>query len=181
MVGEIKIIAGLFKGKKIKVAKLDDLRPTPNRLREAVFNILQFDIRSADCLDAFAGTGALGLEAFSRGANSITFIENHPLALDYLKKTIHDFSNSKLELIQQDCLHYLKSCTKTFDIIFLDPPFKQDLWNSCCDIIQERNLLNPQGIIYIESSKSILDIGSSFHCHRHGKIGDVFYAIFKLE
>jgi len=181
MTGEIKIIAGLFKGKKIKVPNIDDLRPTPNRLRESLFNILQFDIQGADCLDAFAGTGALGFEAYSRGAKSVTFIEKNIEAARFLKKTIDDFSNPNLELIHQDCLHYLQSCKKTFDIIFLDPPFKQNLWHRCCDMIQKRHLLNPNASIYLESAMAILDIGSSFKCQKHAKVGDVFYAIFRAE
>ena len=181
MTNEIKIIAGVFKGKKITVPQLDDLRPTPNRLRESLFNVLQFDIQASDCLDAFAGTGALGLEAFSRGANAITFIENNPLAIKYLKKTIQNFSNTRLTLIQQDCLAYLQSCQKTFDIIFLDPPFKQDLWQSCCDIIVDRKLLNAHGIIYLESPRAILNIGAAFECQKHAKVGEVFYTIFRKE
>jgi 16S rRNA (guanine966-N2)-methyltransferase len=181
MNGEIKIIGGQFKGKKIKVAEIDGLRPTPNRLRESLFNILQFEIRGSDCLDAFAGTGALGFEAYSRGAKSITFIENHPQASHLLKKNILSFNSNCLTLIVKDCLSYLQTCDKTFDVIFLDPPFKQNLWQSCCDIIQKRQLLNPHGLIYLESPSEILDIGSQFSCHKHGRIGDVFYAIFISE
>ena len=181
MLNEIKIIAGLFKGKKIKLPQLDDLRPTPNRLRESLFNVLQFDIQASECLDAFAGSGALGFEAFSRGANHITFVENNPIAAKYLAKTMHDFASDRLTLIEQDCLSYLHSCQKTFDIIFLDPPFKQDQWQNCCELIVTRKLLNAHGIIYLESPRAIQHIGAGFQTQKHGKVGEVCYSIFRKE
>lgn len=122
MPGEIKIIGGRFKGRKIKVLDMPHLRPTPIRLRETLFNVIQFDIKQAECLDTFAGTGALGLEAFSRGAKQVTFLEAQPKIYQQLLQNIQIFSNS-LQAICINALDYLKKTEKKFDIIFLDSSF----------------------------------------------------------
>jgi 16S rRNA (guanine966-N2)-methyltransferase len=180
MSGEIRIIGGKFKGRKIKVCDIADLRPTPNRLRETLFNILQFNIRQANCLDAFAGTGALGLEALSRGAESVIFIEPHPKAYLQLKNTLEQLNTYGYLILQEDCLNFLKSSSKRFDIIFLDPPFRKNLWQNCIDIIYQNQLLNPEGLIYIESPEEILLDPNKWQLMKSKKLGDVYFGLFKI-
>jgi 16S rRNA (guanine966-N2)-methyltransferase len=180
MTGEIRIIGGKFKGRKIKVCDIADLRPTPNRLRETLFNILQFEIKGADCLDAFAGTGALGLEALSRGAESVTFIEPHPKAYLQLKSTLEQLNTQRYQIRQEDCLVFLNQTTKQFDIIFLDPPFKKNLWENCIEIIYQKQLLNAEGLIYIESPEEIHLDALKWQFIKSKKLGDVHFAIFKI-
>jgi 16S rRNA (guanine966-N2)-methyltransferase len=183
MTGQIKIIAGQFKGKKIKVPEMIDCRPTPNRVRESLFNTLQFDIRDAHCLDAFAGSGALGLEASSRGAQTVVFLEKEPRVFLNLKKTLIDFkaSASTLELHQLDCINYLNQTNRQFDIIFLDPPFQQNLWQSVCEIIFQKNILTPEGILYIEAPQLIQLSSSDWQIYKHQKMSSVYMHFFKLN
>lgn len=180
MTGEIRIIGGLFKGKKIKVCDVDDLRPTSNRLRETLFNILQFDIKGAKCLDTFAGTGALGIEALSRGAKHVTFLEKNTKAYQQLKKTLLELQTTQFSIIHQDALSYLDNCPQTFDIILIDPPFQRHLWESCVDTIYEKKLLNLHGLIYLESSLPILLDSEKWALRKQNKIGDVYYAIYEI-
>jgi 16S rRNA (guanine966-N2)-methyltransferase len=178
MPGEIKIIGGKFKGKKIKVLDMPNLRPTPNRLRETLFNVIQFDIKQAECLDAFAGTGALGLEAYSRGAKQITFLESHPQIYKKLQENLHFFSDS-LECLCIDTLNFLKTTKKTFDIIFLDPPFHKDLWIPCIECIENRQLIHENGLLYIEAPQWISPLTQNWVLIKQDRIGDVFYSIYK--
>lgn len=183
MTGQIKIIAGQFKGRKIKVPDMIDCRPTPNRVRESLFNTLQFDIRDANCLDAFAGSGALGLEAYSRGAQTVVFLEKEPHVFFNLKKTLADFktSSASIELHQLDCINYLNHTRRQFDIIFLDPPFGQNLWQSVCEIIHLKNILTPEGILYIEAPQLIQLPSSDWHLYKHQKMSSVYTHFFKLN
>jgi 16S rRNA (guanine966-N2)-methyltransferase len=180
MIGEIKIIGGKFKGRKLKVLDMPDLRPTPNRLRETLFNIIQYDLKQAKCLDAFAGTGALGLEAYSRGAESVIFLETNLKTYQQLKNNLTIFQSNTLEAFTINCLDYLKTTNKVFDIIFLDPPFKENLWEECCQIILDRALLQPGGLIYLEAPFKInLDI-NHWKIRKEDKLSDVFYSIYEL-
>jgi 16S rRNA (guanine966-N2)-methyltransferase len=180
MMGEIKIIGGRYKGRKIKVAEMPDLRPTPNRLRETLFNVIQYDLKHAKCLDAFAGTGALGLEAFSRGAEQVIFLESNPKVYKQLLENLNIFKQDSLEAIAKDCINYLQTTSERFDIIFFDPPFKQNLWESCCEIVLNRKLLNPSGLIYLESPHQ-LNLDPYFWSPRkQDKLSDVFYGIYEL-
>ncbi len=181
MLGHIKIIGGKYKGKKITVIESPDLRPTPNRLRETLFNILQHDIKLSKCLDGFAGTGALGLEAYSRGASQVTFLESNLTIFKQLAENTKEFPHSEIECIHIDCLKYLKQTTKKFDIIFLDPPFKKDFWLQCCQTIIERNLLEDNGIIYLESPSPISIETNRLNFIRTGVIGDVYYTLFQKK
>ena len=180
MTGFIKIIGGQFKGKKIKVPEAMDLRPTPNRLRESIFNVLQFQIKHAHCLDAFAGTGALGLEAASRGAAQVVFLENNSKVYQNLDLTLKQFQHPHLTALKTDCIDYLEHCKQTFDVIFLDPPFRQNLWETCIHHVIHRHLLNEDGILYIESPTPIKMHDKIWTLLKQGKVGDVYYGIYQL-
>lgn len=181
MTGFIKIIGGKYKGKKIKVPDATDLRPTPNRLRESIFNVLQFDIKHASCLDAFAGTGALGLEAASRGAKEVIFLESNPKVYKALEQTLKEFDHPHLSVIKTDCRDYLQKCIQKFDIIFLDPPFQKNLWEECIQSISQQQLLAENGIIYLESPISIPMETSCWTNIKQGKMGDVYFGIYQLS
>lgn len=180
MSGEIRIIAGLFKGKKIKILGGADLRPTPNRLRESLFNVLQFDIKGAFCLDIFAGSGALGIEALSRGAENVVFIEKNHQTYLQLQKNLLELKINPSSVLHQDAIIYLQSCQKKFDIIFIDPPFSLNLWNTCIDIIEKNQLLKPHGLIYLESPSPINLDPEKWSVKKQNKIGDVYYVIFEI-
>lgn len=175
----VRIIGGLYRGKKLFFPDLEGLRPTPDRVRETLFNWLMHPIRDAHCLDVFAGSGALGLEAFSRGAEKVVLLEQSPQAFANLQKTITGFNNPKLKLLKIDALQYLSQCTEQFDIIFLDPPFTKNYLPQCISYINQQNLLKKKGLVYLESAHSIsLDetLWREIHCK---KAGQVQYALYE--
>ena len=152
---KIRIIGGKWRGRKLNVIDAPDLRPTPDRIRETLFNWVNKKIINACCLDLFSGTGALSFEALSRGASEVTMIESNPSTAKILKKTA-DILESKHHYIECiDAISWLKGQKKSYDIIFLDPPFGKGYVEKCCQIIYEQSLLDNDGIIYIESEKNV--------------------------
>ena len=134
--GKVRIIAGQWRGRKLDVLDSPGLRPTPDRLRETLFNWLQQEIGAARCLDLFAGSGALGFEALSRGASEVVMVESNPALVERLNDSAESL-NSEHHVIQRaDAMSWLKQAKRGFDIIFLDPPFGQNLIESCCNLIK---------------------------------------------
>jgi 16S rRNA (guanine966-N2)-methyltransferase len=174
----VRIIGGQYRGKKLSVPEVEGLRPTPDRVRETVFNWLMQDIRDTRCLDAFAGTGALGLEAFSRGASQVVLLEQSIPAHASLQKTITSFDSPRLTLVKTEASAYLRQSKTPFDIIFLDPPFSSDYVAICLDIIRQNNLLTSNGLVYVESASAAVSDG--WECIKQKKAGQVFYGLFKL-
>lgn len=175
----IRIIGGLYRGKKLHFPDVEELRPTPGRVRETLFNWLMYDIKEARCLDAFAGSGALGLEAFSRGAKRVVFLEQSPHAHANLKKTITDFNSPKLKLIHTDALSYLQESQDEFDIIFLDPPFAQNYLPQCISNITQSHVLKPGGLIYLESASLVQLDDIHWRQIKLKKAGQVVYGLFE--
>lgn len=173
----IQIIAGRYRGKKLPVLSQDTLRPTPNRVRETLFNWLMHEIPGSTCLDAFAGTGALGFEAISRGAAQVTMLEQDLQTFRQLDAVASVFQPAP-HLLHQDTPQYLQHCTQSFDLIFLDPPFHSDLLNTCLQILAERSLLTTQGFVYVESDKPI-PVPHTWQCHRMKKAGQVYYGLLQ--
>ena len=158
---KIRIIGGKWRGRKLSVIKSPGLRPTPDRVRETLFNWVNKKITNARCLDLFSGTGALSFEALSRGASEVTMVESNPNVVKNLTKTADILESKLLNINCVDAISWLKEQTKSYDIIFLDPPFGYGYVEKCCQIIYEQSLLDNSGIIYIESEKDI-DIPSVF-------------------
>ena len=153
--GKIRIIAGQWRGRKLDVLDTPGLRPTPDRVRETLFNWLQQDIYGARCLDLFAGTGALGFEALSRGASEVIMVESHPELVEQLRQHADKLKSEHHVIQLADGLSWLKQGIKGFDIIFLDPPFGQGYIEKCCALIDEEGLLNEDGLVYIEAEKTL--------------------------
>ena len=149
---QVRIIGGTLRGKKIAFPAANDLRPTPDRVRETVFNWLMHDIRGAICLDAFAGSGALGIEAFSRGAQQVTLIEQNRVVYDNLAAVCRSLHSPALQVIHDDSLRFLATSPQQFDLVFLDPPFTKNLYSTCLQWLENRDILKPGGLLYIESS-----------------------------
>lgn len=176
----IRIIGGLHRGKRLSFPDQEGLRPTPDRVRETVFNWLMNDIRDARCLDAFAGSGALGLEAYSRGASNVVFIEQSPTAHAQLQKNIALFQSNKLQLIKADSRLYLQKPSEPFDIIFLDPPFALDYIPECLASIRQSGCLKTGGLVYVESATPIVLDETQWHELKLKKAGQVHYGLFKV-
>ena len=152
----LRIIAGQWRGRKLDFATAPDLRPTPDRVRETLFNWLQGHLRDARCLDLFAGSGALSFEALSRGAKQVTLVENNPQAIKQLRENIQLLQTEKAELYQADAFLYMENLEpnlQPFDLIFLDPPFRQSYLPKLLTSIIEKKLLSPEGLVYLEDEK----------------------------
>ena len=178
---EIRIIGGQWKRTKLQVADLPGLRPTPDRVRETLFNWLGQDLSGWRCLDAFAGTGALGFEAASRGAAQVTLVERDSALVAQLNRTQEKLQASNVRVIRGDGLAALKSqAAESLDAIFLDPPFDAKLFDDALSAASRA--LSPQGFLYLEapkswSSEALQAIG--LQLHRHLKAGMVHAHLLK--
>lgn len=152
----MRIIGGKYKGRKIKQPKLTSTRPTKDRIREAVFNVIAEKVPGSDCLDIFAGSGAYGLEALSRGAKNATFVENNKECVRVLEENIsflNDSGENAPKLIKLDALKYIEKLAETnrkFDLIFSDPPYNKDLAKKSLIMISRYDILKPLGFAIIE-------------------------------
>ncbi|HRD68928.1 MAG TPA: 16S rRNA (guanine(966)-N(2))-methyltransferase RsmD [Legionella sp.] len=175
----IRIIGGLYRGKKLHFPNVEGLRPTPDRVKETLFNWLMHEIKGARCLDAFAGSGALGFEAFSRGAAKVVLVEQSSLAHVNLQKIITQFNSPVLKLLKGDVTHYLTSCSEQFDIIFLDPPFAANYLPECLKLIVQNKLLVQGGLVYIECPILVEMDENEWQQIKLKQAGQVLYALFK--
>jgi 16S rRNA (guanine966-N2)-methyltransferase len=150
----VRIIGGIWRRHWITFPPIPGLRPSADRVRESLFNWLQPIIDGATCLDLFAGSGALGFEAASRGAASVTMVDNQRPVIENLLKTKQLLGAKVVEIVTADARTFLRTTTNRFDIIFLDPPFGEDLLFECCEAIETHRLLKPHGRVYLESLAS---------------------------
>ena len=147
--GQIRIIAGQFRGRKLPVLMADGLRPTTDRVKETVFNWLMPYIQDAHCLDCFAGSGGLGFEAMSRGASTVTLIELNKLAAQQLKANKALLKADKVQVIQQNTLDFLQNNQQRFSLVFIDPPFRKGLAQQTAQLLTEKSLTD-DALIYVE-------------------------------
>jgi 16S rRNA (guanine966-N2)-methyltransferase len=126
--GRVRIVGGLWRGRRIEVPQGRDLRPTPDRVRETLFNWLGQSLEGAVCLDLYAGSGVLGFEAASRGAARVVLVERDRAALAVLHATRSALDARQVEIVASDALRYLARVDARFDVVFLDPPFRQNAW-----------------------------------------------------
>ncbi|TAL59330.1 MAG: 16S rRNA (guanine(966)-N(2))-methyltransferase RsmD [Legionella sp.] len=158
---------------------MEGLRPTPDRVRETLFNWLMHNIHDARCLDAFAGSGALGFEAFSRGAAQVVFLEESPVAHANLKKIITEFASPQLQLFKTDARDFLHQNPGPFDIVFLDPPFAQNYLPSCMSILAASSLLVTGGLVYLETPVHLELDETCWEEIKLKQAGQVIYGLFK--
>ncbi len=147
----MRVIAGSVRGKRLESLEGLHTRPTTDRVKESVFNLLQPYVYEAKVLDAFAGSGALGIEALSRGAASCVFLENDREAASVVRKNLSATRLSEAaQLFEEDAMGYLARTGDRFSLIFLDPPYDSGLYMPVLSVICERNLLLPGGVISAE-------------------------------
>ncbi len=152
--GRLRIVAGIWRSRVLAVADVEGLRPTPERVRETLFNWLGPAIAGRRCLDLFAGTGALGLEALSRGAGACVFIERSTRAADQLEKNIAKLEAHGAGLVRGDAGSYLKSYAGApFDVVFLDPPFSSDGISELCRLLARHEVVAADARIYYEQGR----------------------------
>jgi 16S rRNA (guanine966-N2)-methyltransferase len=182
--GEIRIIGGKWKGKKIHFELNDDLRPTPDRAKETLFNWLGQDLNEMYCLDLFSGTGALGLEALSRGAKKITFVEQNKKYLKKIKNVYIGMTEKEdCDFFCAECLDWVKnnnSQTK-YDLIFIDPPFNKNLIDDLLATILRKELLSKNGRIYFEFEKKLdFKIPKSLNLKKEKSLGKKSYVLAEI-
>jgi len=153
--GKLRIIGGRWRGRRLSVPESEGLRPTPDRVRETLFNWLQPCLAGASCLDLFAGTGALCLEALSRGAGRVVMVEQAASVAERLRQTLEMLEAENATVVRADAVEYLRQAPQEFDIIFLDPPFRSDLIARCADLIEARGWIKPGGLVYVEAPSAI--------------------------
>jgi 16S rRNA (guanine(966)-N(2))-methyltransferase RsmD len=151
----VRVITGKSRGKKLLTLKGNETRPTTDRVKESIFNIIQFDIEGRRTLDLFAGTGQLGIEALSRGAKSCVFVDSSPESAEIVKKNLKDTGFSEQSrILRMDFTSYLgANSSERFGLIFLDPPYGGDLLNRALKLIIQFDILTPGGIIICESAR----------------------------
>ncbi|MFV1997178.1 MAG: 16S rRNA (guanine(966)-N(2))-methyltransferase RsmD [Acidiferrobacterales bacterium] len=180
----LRIIGGEWRGRRINVIDSEGLRPTPDRVRETVFNWLQAWVPGARCLDLFAGTGALCLEALSRGAKWAVMVEKSARVARNLQQNVAQLGTDAATVVNDDSQHYLKGQVEVFDIVFVDPPFKRsDLIEVSMATLNERGWVKTGSWVYIEStSESGAPILPSGWTLMHSKIaGQVGYHLARVS
>jgi len=150
----VRIIGGGWRGRRVSFPDIPGLRPTPDRVRETLFNWLQERIAGARCLDLFAGSGALGLEALSRGAKELVFVEQAVAAARALQEQLIRFGGqARAQVAEMGAARYLRSVPQAFDIVFLDPPFGRDALAEYVPMLDEGQWLKPGSLVYLENEK----------------------------
>ena len=178
----LRIVGGTWLSRRILFADSPDIRPTPDRVRETLFNWLADGIEGARCLDLFAGSGALGFEAASQGALQVTQVDRDASVVAMLELQKQALQARQVEVVCQDALDYVREATEPFDIVFLDPPFATDLGQQVLPVLLARRLISPPGRIYVESpSGSVPEPLDSLHCLREKTAGQVRYRRYALE
>ncbi len=178
--GQLRIVAGKWRSRLLQVANAPGLKPTAIRIRETLFNWLSPRIEGARCLDLCAGTGALGLEALSRGASRVVFVECSDIAFENLKSNINSLKASGAELRKTDAISFLNnSVIEKFDIIFIDPPFADGLYDDLFELIAVKGWLSKNARIYIEMSanEKELDLPKNWQILKRKKTGNVYYLL----
>ncbi len=193
--GSIRIIGGAWRGRRIEVVDGTELRPTPDRVRETVFNWLMPRLPGALCLDLYAGTGALGLEALSRGAAESWFVEREPRAAAAIEALLLRFGTPKTpgqpievplgkgRVLATDAKRWLKtSPVATFDVVFLDPPYAANNLGDLCTLLA-RGWLAAEAWVYLETSRSqsLPELPQGWQWHRESQAGDVRYALANVR
>jgi 16S rRNA (guanine966-N2)-methyltransferase len=175
--GEIRIIGGRLRGRRIAVPDAPGLRPTPDRVRETLFNWLAPHIAGARVLDLFAGTGALGLEAFSRGAAEVTLVEQQRVVVAVLRESLQRLGIAEIRVVADDALAFLAGEGAQYDLILLDPPFAAGLLLPALQAIVRYRRLAPGGLCYVEQPRDAEPpaLPAGWTLHRSGHAGEVGY------
>jgi len=180
----VRIIGGMWRGRRVAFPELPGLRPTPDRVRETLFNWLQHSVPGARCLDLFAGSGALGLEALSRGAREVVFVDDSFAAARNLHAQIaHLDASARTRIMESDAGQYLRGAPEVFDIVFLDPPFGKGALRQYVEQLDAGAWLANGGLVYLESEKSagVPDLPPQWELLKSKFAGEVGYHLSRVN
>lgn len=179
----MRIISGSRRGHKLHEFEGYDVRPTTDRVKESIFNLIQNDVAGARVLDMFAGTGALSFEAISRGAEYAVLLDSDKRSVELIKKNMHELKfEDSCDVKETSCFDYVKSCRQKFDIIFLDPPYNKGYIEPALTAISEYGLLNESAIVLLESDNT--DFKNEFPgltMEKQRRYGRTFVTVYRRE
>lgn len=178
--GQVRIIGGDLRNSRLLVPELPGLRPTPARVRETLFNWLAPTIAGARCLDLCAGTGALGIEAYSRGAAAVQFVERDAQAAQALRANLARLKLDPATVATLEAAVFLRGAAQPHDLVFLDPPFALDLWAPLAQQLESGGWLSAHALIYVESPRAgVPGLPPNWSVHREGHAGEVRFALYR--
>lgn len=179
---QLRIIGGEHRGRRLHFPDAPGLRPTADRVRETLFNWLAGELNGCRALDLFAGSGALGIEALSRGAGEVLFVERAAPAVRQLKENLNLLrATDRARVIQADALRWLGNDAGRFDLVFLDPPFARRLLPQACAALEQQDLLTARAWIYLEqdSSHAWPELPANWQLYRQGQAGQAAYRLMR--
>lgn len=179
---QLRIVGGVHGGRKLRFPDAPGLRPTSDRVRETLFNWLQPVIQGARCLDLFAGSGALGFEAASRGAGEVIGVEMNPKVARQLRENAGLLKLRQWQLVQADALKWLADTpVSPFDVVFLDPPFAEDLMLQSVQLLEQHGWLTDQALVYLEmdAADTLPVLPETWHKLREKRAGQVAYSLYR--
>ncbi|MDH3265621.1 MAG: 16S rRNA (guanine(966)-N(2))-methyltransferase RsmD [Gammaproteobacteria bacterium] len=181
--GRLRIVAGIWRSRLLEIASVPGLRPTSERIRETLFNWLAPTINGAHCLDLFAGTGALGLEALSRGAARTVFVEKSAVAIKTLQKNIATLDATNAVVCHSDAFRFLSAAQLgKFDIVFLDPPFATEMLGDLYQTLHKASILAPNARIYVEEDRATpaVELPADWEVLKSKNAGKVRYSLLRI-
>lgn len=179
--GQVRIIGGEWRGRKLPVPDAEGLRPTPDRVRETLFNWLQFQLPGRRCLDAFTGSGALAAEALSRGASSVTAVERDPRVAKQLRELLSPLAGERLQLVNADVCHWLQTQpVEPFSLVFLDPPFHAGLLQPVAELLESGGWLTADALIYVEQARhgEAVQLPTDWQLQKEKQAGEVQFSLY---
>ena len=179
---ELRIIAGKWRSRKISFFDYPGIRPTLNQIRETVFNWLQTSIPEATCLDLFAGSGAFGIEALSRGAKCVDFVDNHPKVIASIQQSLEQLEAEEAgHAYVRQLPHDLRQLKKQYDVIFVDPPYNTPLLQQTLDYLKNSELLAPHSVVYFEAGKQDIIDTEGWEMVRHKSTKNLQYGLASIK
>ncbi len=178
---KLTINGGKWRSRQLIFEDTPGLRPTPARIRETLFNWLQTDVIASQCLDLYAGSGALGFEATSRGAKAVVMVENNAQACRLINENKTKLAAEQIKIIQMDVFKFLAGDATPFDLVFLDPPFAKGMAQQTCQWLEDKGWLTPNAKVYVEvESQLVLDeLPTNWQRIKSKTAGEVGYYLFE--
>lgn len=178
--GQFRVIGGQWKGRKLRFMEVEGLRPSLDRVRETLFNWLQSEIRGARCLDLFAGSGSIGIEALSRGASHVDFVELNKKVVRQLETNLGLLDADNADVVHIAAEQYLERAKAQYDIVFIDPPFHKGMAQDIILKLERSSLLKPESLVYLEFEQGLeLAVAEGWELLKDKKAGQLQYQLYR--